>query len=192
MRGAAGTTRCSVSSSRRTRSTARARSAPHRGPRGDPRILAQLHLDPGAPQLELGEPVVHGNRVVVEWWALMRDEGQGSDAALAFCCASRAGALRGAARVLEPAARPARSARRLGSLALSPRSRRPSPRGAREERHARGRGRHRLPCARSARCRPLQAGLHGAAGSEARSRRGRDARRCPARARHACQLSRLL
>jgi len=27
-------------------------------------------------ELELGEPVVHGNRVVVEWWALMRDEGQ--------------------------------------------------------------------------------------------------------------------
>ena len=27
-------------------------------------------------ELELGEPVVHGNRVVVEWWAVMRDEGQ--------------------------------------------------------------------------------------------------------------------
>jgi ketosteroid isomerase-like protein len=27
-------------------------------------------------ELEFGEPVVHGNRVVVEWWAWMRDEGQ--------------------------------------------------------------------------------------------------------------------
>jgi uncharacterized protein (TIGR02246 family) len=27
-------------------------------------------------EVEFGEPVVHGNRVVVEWWALMRDEGE--------------------------------------------------------------------------------------------------------------------
>jgi nuclear transport factor 2 (NTF2) superfamily protein len=25
--------------------------------------------------LRFGQPVVHGNRVVVEWWALMRDDG---------------------------------------------------------------------------------------------------------------------
>jgi ketosteroid isomerase-like protein len=27
-------------------------------------------------ELEFGQPVVHGNRVVVEWWAMMRAEGQ--------------------------------------------------------------------------------------------------------------------
>jgi ketosteroid isomerase-like protein len=27
-------------------------------------------------ELEFGQPVVHGNRVVVEWWARMRDQGQ--------------------------------------------------------------------------------------------------------------------
>jgi ketosteroid isomerase-like protein len=26
--------------------------------------------------LRFGEPIVHGNRVVVEWWAAMRDSGQ--------------------------------------------------------------------------------------------------------------------
>jgi hypothetical protein len=27
-------------------------------------------------ELEFGDPIVNGNRVVVEWWAMMRDEGQ--------------------------------------------------------------------------------------------------------------------
>jgi ketosteroid isomerase-like protein len=27
-------------------------------------------------ELQFGEPVVHGNRVVVEWWAVMREDGQ--------------------------------------------------------------------------------------------------------------------
>jgi ketosteroid isomerase-like protein len=27
-------------------------------------------------ELQFGEPVVHGNRVVVEWWAVIRDDGQ--------------------------------------------------------------------------------------------------------------------
>jgi len=34
-------------------------------------IASQENLD-----LRFGEPVVHGNRVVVEWWAVMRDDGQ--------------------------------------------------------------------------------------------------------------------
>src|SRR5918995_2232415 len=34
-------------------------------------IASQEALD-----LRFGDPVVHGNRVVVEWWAVMRDDGQ--------------------------------------------------------------------------------------------------------------------
>jgi ketosteroid isomerase-like protein len=34
-------------------------------------------------ELRFGDPVVHGNRVVVEWWAVMRDAG--SDVTLPGC-----------------------------------------------------------------------------------------------------------
>jgi hypothetical protein len=34
-------------------------------------------------ELRFGQPIVHGNRVVVEWWAVMRDDG--SDVTLPGC-----------------------------------------------------------------------------------------------------------
>ena len=55
------------------------RSAPLREPTVGREAISEYWRQSTSTQedldLRFGQPVVHGNRVVVEWWAVMRDEG---------------------------------------------------------------------------------------------------------------------
>ena len=74
--------------------------------------------------LRFGDPIVEGSKVVVEWWAIMRDEGDWITlpGALLLRFAGRR-PLRGATRVLARRGRPARPPARLGPLTRPDRSR---------------------------------------------------------------------
>ena len=56
------------------------RSSPFRPPTVGTEAIREYWRGATATQenldLRLGEPVIHGNRVVVEWWAVMQDDGR--------------------------------------------------------------------------------------------------------------------
>ena len=71
-------------------------------------------------EVEMGEPLVDGNVVAVEWWTRMRSEGD--EVTLVGCLLLSDGArrpLRGSSRVLELRGRPPAAASRLGQLGAS-------------------------------------------------------------------------
>ena len=117
-RGSGATRRRSSGCSPRTPSTARARSGSRTSARSGIRdYWTRATSTQEELELRFGEPVVEGNKVVVEWWAIMRDE----DAwiTLPGCLLLRFDErrpLRGAPRVLARRGRPARPAPRLGPL----------------------------------------------------------------------------
>jgi hypothetical protein len=58
-----------------------ARDAPFRGPFGDPELATDhmrwaLSLGEQGPAVWVGEPIVVGDRAVVEWWAIIVSEGE--------------------------------------------------------------------------------------------------------------------